>query len=202
MKKLLSLILLTALLSGATNAWGQKDSRRIFVNFGASFQDPGSKKDELAGKGYGGFLSVGRNNILLAGNKAHLCLDTGLDLSYFASPYNSMPGRYLIATETSKDRFKNIGLLLGVSGELKINSLWSLQPYFRVSPTVSWYDNTLWERGGNGLGIYCIPGLALSWRLLSVGGEWRWGRNNYKDSADIKSKYEFDALRVYIGIRF
>lgn len=83
--------------------------------------------------------------------------------------------------------------------------------YFRYAPSYAAIYNDYSENYSGGYGSFFVSGLSLSYKIISVGVENRWGSAKYKfdDEEDeyeepisYKQKFKTSGARFYLGFRF
>ena len=159
----------------------------------------------------------------------------GLDWTYFQADYSKYTseeayvsntpsygdGSYLPSYETEKiDMHKaEIGMQIGPSLTINPVNYLMVSGYFRYAPSFSiFYDG---DEVSKGYGSYFVSGGALSYKMISVGVEARWGETKYDkliamsdfeedynpdyqapSEPEKKSKFKTSGLRFYVSFRF
>lgn len=233
MKKLLLLIAVLFLAMQGTSAQARPEKARARY-FNLSYGTQTLKSPEVMDVGlksdYAAALSIGRTFYL---HKTPLwgMVKFGLDCTWFDANFAS----YKVEEEdysgyssydpdeddsSYDDEDSSIGsyqLELGVHvgpsitvtpvKNLKVNA------YFRYAPSVSAFlndDDAHW-----GYGSFFVSGAAVSYKVISLGAEGRWGSSKYSslseeiedewgegDDSSKKVKFNTSGMRVYVSLRF
>lgn len=179
------------------------DSKLEYIDLGTSF-----KSD------YGAAFTVGRTFYLHKTPILNL-IRIGLDWSYFdlnfASFSTTYNGEY---GETEKKYLYQgeAGMHFGPSVTITPAKGLNISGYFRYAPSFSAiYDDDAEEFSG-GFGSFFVAGASVSYKVISMGVEQRWGdaKHEFEINTDygedyevkIKTKLKMSGPRFYIGLRF
>ena len=159
-------------------------------------------------KGIGAAYTTGRTFVLTPTPIADM-LRFGIDAVWTDLNYAFHKGN----TDLVKDKMHQLEFGLGVGAAIHVNPVEKLgiHAYFRFNPSVSAIYNRVSDddpRGHIGYASFFTTGGAVSWGLISLGCEARWGSGNYKtikgskDTTPGKMKIKTSGLRAYVSFRF
>lgn len=228
-KKIFLLIVCALLTIGQMNAqWGRKN----YWNFSWVDQNLTNEDNGLSWQSdYGASIVKGTTYYLHSKplfGMLKFGLDwTQLDLNYaklvetFELLPNAGTGSFIPDIDLGKHQMEysmHIGpsLTFNPVDHLKING------YFRYAPSFSGilYEDMAGDTEFSGVfANFFVTGGAISWKLISIGAEYRWGNGKYKsyafntggvaddtDFSDImktsKSKFKTTSTRFYVSLRF
>lgn len=195
----------------------------VDILYTAGYDDDQFKGGKISSK-LGGSLTYGRTFFLHKkplGDMVRIGLDaTFVDLSYIQ--YEDQNRTSTIAIEELSDletQQAEFGMAFGPSVTIKPSKMLSIHTYFRYAPTYSLlYMN---ESLSGNLANYFVTGGAVSWGMIGVGIEARFGSCKYKDfTSGFLDSFEVDipdtiqipdvgsrkiktsGMRAYLSLRF
>jgi hypothetical protein len=126
----------------------------------------------------------------------------GLDWTYF--DINAAGYKMENYEEGGKDNAYHFTAGMQIGPSVTVNPVDQLTAsvYFRYAPSYSGiYANDDYHSGG--YATFFVSGLSVSYRVISLGVEKRWGTVKYDlDDTDEKIEYNISGPRFYIGFRF
>lgn len=217
MKKILLSLFVLVFVAGGANLSAQKDFRSKYRNF--SYVDQTLNFNGSSYKSDLGFaFTSGRSYIVtpVIGNFFRV----GIDATWFDINYTNYSGSWMVEDDEGNESSKT-GILYhmieasvhaGLSVHFTPISKLGIHGYFRYAPTYSvLYDHSETTVVGGYVG-YLVAGGALSYGLISVGAESRWGSGKFSNTiwpwkqdeerTIAKGKFDTSALRVYVSFRF
>ena len=169
---------------------------------------------------FGFAFTTGRSYILHK-NPLVGMIRIGLDATWFDINY----GMYQTKALNTKYTMHQADISMGIGPSVHVNPIGKLgvHSYFRYNPTfATFFDTTDGFAMGGGYSSVFVTGGAVSWGVISVGVEARWGKGTYHtlfgggdeeggegDDIDLgdyfsvdKMKLKTSGFRVYLGFRF
>lgn len=215
MRKIILLIALGFLVTAQATAQESK-LRKRYINL--SFSNIEMKQDGSPSlkSNYGGAFTVGRTYFVHKEPIAGM-VRFGVDATWFDINYNNYKIEYRYKdqggyeSEVSSFHQAEIGVQVGPSITISPISKLNIHCYFRYAPSFSaLYDGDSF-RGG--YASYFVGGGAVSYGVIGLGVEARFGGCNYKTfgggegddkgyDTEITPKSKFSGMRVYLTLRF
>lgn len=148
-------------------------------------------------------FSIGRGKTYYLHKKPLLgMIKFGLDWTFFdiaVAQYEEEDGLY---TRDDSDIYKGeISMQFGPSITVNPIDFLKVNLYFRYDPTYSMMFNTDGNEFKGNYGSYFNTGLAASYKVISLGYEYRWGSTSYKID-DENQTWKTSGNYVYISFRF
>lgn len=224
MKKLTFLLLVCTLMAG-TAAAQNEDARKApvkrkeiarfrpkFHNFSSVYQllkpDAGVTFIAPTRRSTGGAYTTGRSFIVHPGAIGGI-LRFGVDAVWTDVNYSF----HSPVDKSLEQKIHQLEVGVGVGPAIHVNpvSKLGIHTYFRYNPSCSGMFqkiNNDETRGAIGYGSFFTTGGAVSWGIISIGAEARWGSGNYKilkdkdDAAPSKAKIKTSGMRAYVSLRF
>ena len=210
-KKFLILSLLLSLVL-SLNAQDKK-KRSVYLNLGYAIQHFESKETRFLtlNSDYAVSFTLGKT-FYLHKKPILKCIKLGIDWTFldlnFADYTKSFQNDYWV----DKSHFYQIdaGMHLGLSITLNPVKGLNFNGYFRYAPSFSSFYNREFKPYEYNYAGYFVSGLGISYKVISLGVERRWGNAIYefktKDNDGIidvyKNKWITNAIRMYISFRF
>lgn len=208
MKKIILSLIVLAFAAGSANLSAQGSFRSkyrniSFVDQELTFADMTFKSD------FGAAFTSGRSYIVTPVIGGFF--RAGIDATWFDINYANF--KFTDGDEKSALHNADISVHIGASVHFTPISKLGVHGYFRYAPTYSVLYDTSETRVAGGYGSIFVSGGAVSFGVISVGAEYRWGKGNYsqlygKDGEDgeeiakLEGKFDTGALRAYVSFRF
>lgn len=201
-------------VNGLKNYYKKQDKiwgRKKYFNLGYNMEDlkDDDASSELSRK-FGASMTIGRT-FYLHKNPILGMIKFGLDWSYIdlnAAGYNY---KYTYVNNENGNSSNNIetdeygiykmelGMQFGPSVTVNPVDYLKVNVYFRYSPSYSVILDDGFQFNGS-YGSYMNFGLAVSYKVISLGYEMRWGTSNI--SYDYATKWDAKGSKVYISFRY
>ncbi len=206
MKKIFLLTILAVLTFGTVNSYGQEYKfRPKYNNFSFAAQTLTVDGVKSNARGMGFAYTSGRSYIVHPGAIAKM-LRFGIDATWGDINYAKH-------SEAGFNRHQvEVGVGIGASVHVNPVSQLGIHAYFRFMPSFSGIIERRSELTGNEVyGNYAsffVAGGAVSWGIISIGAEARWGKATYyqfnlkEGETDYKPAIKTNGLRAYVSLRF
>lgn len=217
MKKVTFLILFAMFSAGIASA--QDDSaarfRKKYRNISFSSQTLGDENGNYEDKGsnFGFGFTTGRSYILHKNPIAGM-IRIGIDATWFDINY----GNWSEKIDDGKAWMHKLDIGMGVGPGIHVNpvSKLGIHVYFRYNPTFTATFDNYWDGLAiqGGYASYFTTGGAISWGVISLGAEARFGGGTYHsfkapsiDDGGVelergKTKHKLKGMRAYVSFRF
>lgn len=177
-----------------------KRSKYFYIAYGMTSLDRGNGQPKLNSDFA---FSIGRGKTYYLHKKPLLgMIKFGLDWTFFdiaVAQYEEEDGLY---TRDDSDIYKGeISMQFGPSITVNPIDFLKVNLYFRYDPTYSMMFNTNGNEFKGNYGSYFNTGLAASYKVISLGYEYRWGSTSYKID-DENQTWETSGNYFYISFRF
>lgn len=177
-----------------------KRSKYFYIAYGMTSLDRGNGQPKLNSDFA---FSIGRGKTYYLHKKPLLgMIKFGLDWTFFdiaVAQYEEEDGLY---TRDDSDIYKGeISMQFGPSITVNPIDFLKVNLYFRYDPTYSMIFNTDGNEFKGNYGSYFNTGLAASYKVISLGYEYRWGSTSYKID-DENQTWKTSGNYFYISFRF
>lgn len=177
-----------------------KRSKYFYIAYGMTSLDRGNGQPKLNSDFA---FSIGRGKTYYLHKKPLLgMIKFGLDWTFFdiaVAQYEEEDGLY---TRDDSDIYKGeISMQFGPSITVNPIDFLKVNLYFRYDPTYSMMFNTDGNEFKGNYGSYFNTGLAASYKVISLGYEYRWGSTSYKID-DENQTWKTSGNYFYISFRF
>lgn len=177
-----------------------KRSKYFYVAYGMTSLDRGSGQPKLNSNFA---VSIGRGKTYYLHKKPLLgMIKLGLDWTFFdiaVAQYGVARG---LSAEDDSDIYKGeISMQFGPSITVNPVDFLKVNLYFRYDPSYSMMFNTDGNKFKGNYGSYFNTGLAASYKVISLGYEYRWGSTSYKID-DENQTWKTSGSYFYISFRF
>ncbi|OUO99465.1 hypothetical protein B5F38_01185 [Barnesiella sp. An22] len=177
-----------------------KRSKYFYIAYGMTSLDRGNGQPKLNSDFA---FSIGRGKTYYLHKKPLLgMIKFGLDWTFFdiaVAQYEEEDGLY---TRDDSDIYKGeISMQFGPSITVNPIDFLKVNLYFRYDPTYSMMFNTNGNEFKGNYGSYFNTGLAASYKVISLGYEYRWGSTSYKID-DENQTWKTSGNYFYISFRF
>ena len=177
-----------------------KRSKYFYIAYGMTSLDQGNGQPKLNSDFA---FSIGRGKTYYLHKKPLLgMIKFGLDWTFFdiaVAQYEEEDGLY---TRDDSDIYKGeISMQFGPSITVNPIDFLKVNLYFRYDPTYSMMFNTDGNEFKGNYGSYFNTGLAASYKVISLGYEYRWGSTSYKID-DENQTWKTSGNYFYISFRF
>lgn len=177
-----------------------KRSKYFYIAYGMTLLDRGNGQPKLNSDFA---FSIGRGKTYYLHKKPLLgMIKFGLDWTFFdiaIAQYEEEDGLY---TRDDSDIYKGeISMQFGPSITVNPIDFLKVNLYFRYDPTYSMMFNTNGNEFKGNYGSYFNTGLAASYKVISLGYEYRWGSTSYKID-DENQTWKTSGNYFYISFRF
>lgn len=177
-----------------------KRSKYFYIAYGMTSLDRGNGQPKLNSDFA---FSIGRGKTYYLHKKPLLgMIKFGLDWTFFdiaVAQYEEEDGLY---TRDDSDIYKGeISMQFGPSITVNPIDFLKVNLYFRYDPTYSMIFNTNGNEFKGNYGSYFNTGLAASYKVISLGYEYRWGSTSYKID-DENQTWKTSGNYFYISFRF
>lgn len=177
-----------------------KRSKYFYVAYGMTSLDRGSGQPKLNSNFA---VSIGRGKTYYLHKKPLLgMIKFGLDWTFFdiaVAQYGVAKG---LSAEDDSDIYKGeISMQFGPSITVNPVDFLKVNLYFRYDPSYSMMFNTDGNKFKGNYGSYFNTGLAASYKVISLGYEYRWGSTSYKID-DENQTWKTSGSYFYISFRF
>lgn len=177
-----------------------KRSKYFYIAYGMTSLDRGNGQPKLNSDFA---FSIGRGKTYYLHKKPLLgIIKFGLDWTFFdiaVAQYEEEDGLY---TRDDSDIYKGeISMQFGPSITVNPIDFLKVNLYFRYDPTYSMMFNTNGNEFKGNYGSYFNTGLAASYKVISLGYEYRWGSTSYKID-DENQTWKTSGNYFYISFRF
>ena len=208
MKKIL--LLITFALLACSNVIAQKDDMRLkYLNLGFPIMKTSMPNSPTLKSDIGISFTVGRTFLLHKkpiGNVLYFGIDaTWFDINYTKYKLESEDEMYDIC----KYHQLEIGVQVGPSLTIKPAKKLLIQGYFRYAPSYSILASKEEESAHGNYASMFVGGGSISYGVISLGVEKRFGKSKYKDFIGIydrgnstSEKTKFSGIRIYLSFRF
>jgi hypothetical protein len=212
MKKTVLLTIVAMLALGTVNSYGQQTFRPKYNNLSFSKQKltvDGVKSDI---RGFGGAYTTGRSYIVHPNPIAGM-LRFGIDATWFDLNYVNYDYDIPLVGKFNRHQLE-VAVGIGASAHVNPVSLLGVHAYFRFMPTLSGMfdrhdaleDTSIY----GGYASFFVAGGAVSWGMISLGAEARWGSGKYhllnndeeEGLVHARPAIKTTGMRVYVGLRF
>ena len=221
MKKLVLILTLLLSLVLKLDAQDQPKSdvqnekeRSVYMNLGYAIQRFESKETYFLSleSDYSVFFTLGKT-FYLHKEPVLKCIKFGIDGTFldlnFADYTNSF--RMYYYGEDKLHLFQiDAGMHVGASITLNPVRELNFNGYFRYAPSFSGFYNSEFKPYTYNYAGFFVTGLGISYKVISIGTEWRWGNAKYEFTTEDdygvieihKNKWGTKAFRMYISFRF
>lgn len=180
--------------------------RDNYVHVGFAVSDMAQKNVQTL-KNYAGFtVSVGRTFSLYSFYLNDACR-FGIDATWLDFEYTSYKVEYHYPASIVKDNYGqfDFGVQVGPSFIIEPSRTFRIHAYCRYAPTYSLFCMN--DDSYGSLGHFVVAGLNLSYRVVGVGVEGRWGVCNYSDLYEngllfTSEKVNHRGVRAYLKFNF
>ena len=177
-----------------------KRSKYFYIAYGMTSLDRGNGQPKLNSDFA---FSIGRGKTYYLHKKPLLgMIKFGLDWTFFdiaVAQYEEEDGLY---TRDDSDIYKGeISMQFGPSITVNPIDFLKVNLYFRYDPSYSMMFNTDGNKFKGNYGSYFNTGLAASYKVISLGYEYRWGSTSYKID-DENQTWKTSGSYFYISFRF
>ena len=184
-----------------------------YVNFGYAFQHFESKETGFLTltSDYAASFTLGKT-FYLHKTPIGKCIKFGIDWTFidvnFANYTKSFQKDYWV--EKSRLYHIDAGMQLGLSVTLNPVKGLNFNQYFRYAPSSSGLYNGRFKPYEYKYAGFYVAGLSISYKVISVGAEYRWGTAKYEFTTEdnfgyqetYNNKWTTKAVRMYISFRF
>lgn len=200
-----SLVNLTAEMNAKLDSMARQEkvwkrSKYFYIAYGMTSIDRGFGYPKLESDFA---VSIGRGKTYYLHKKPLLgMIKFGLDWTFFdiaIAQYEEEDGLY---TRDDSDIYKGeISMQFGPSITVNPIDFLKVNVYFRYDPTYSMMFNTDGNQFKGNYGSYFNTGLAASYKVISLGYEYRWGSTSYKIDG-VNQNWKASGSYLYLSFRF
>lgn len=177
-----------------------KRSKYFYIAYGMTSLDRGNGQPKLNSDFA---FSIGRGKTYYLHKKPLLgMIKFGLDWTFFDIAVAQYEEEDRLYTRDDSDIYKGeISMQFGPSITVNPIDFLKVNLYFRYDPTYSMMFNTNGNEFKGNYGSYFNTGLAASYKVISLGYEYRWGSTSYKID-DENQTWKTSGNYFYISFRF